>query len=80
MKYVVKSGDTLSKIAQEFYGDANRWREIVAANKDKIDNPSQIRPGWELDIPGVGDEQAKEDKPGKEERAAGAGRKAHELE
>lgn len=53
MKYVVKPGDTLSKIAEELYGDANRWREILEANKDRIENPSVIRPGWELVIPGV---------------------------
>jgi nucleoid-associated protein YgaU len=57
MKYVVKSGDTLSKIAKEFYGDANRWREILKANKDQIENPNLIRPGWELVIPGVGEEE-----------------------
>jgi nucleoid-associated protein YgaU len=61
MKYVVKSGDTLSKIAQEFYGDANRWREIVEANKDQIENPSLIRAGWELEIPGVGEEESKKE-------------------
>ena len=53
MKYVVKSGDTLSKIAKEFYGDANRWREIHEANKEQIENPNLIRPGWELLIPGL---------------------------
>jgi nucleoid-associated protein YgaU len=49
--YVVQSGDTLSKIAQELLGDADRWREIFEANEDKIDDPNQIRPGQELDIP-----------------------------
>ena len=66
MKYVVKSGDTLSKIAKELYGDANRWREILEANKDQIENPSLIRPGWELDIPGLEDEEkAQEEKKAK---------------
>jgi nucleoid-associated protein YgaU len=49
--YVVKSGDSLSKIAQEVYGKAGRWKEIYEANKDQIDNPSLIRPGWKLRIP-----------------------------
>jgi nucleoid-associated protein YgaU len=62
MKYVVKSGDTLSKIAKEVYGDANRWREIFEANKDQIENPNLIRPGWELSIPGIGQEEEKEEK------------------
>lgn len=67
MKYTVKSGDTLSKIAEQVYGDANRWREIFQANKDQIDNPSVIRPGWELVIPGL------EEKEEKEEKEAGGG-------
>ena len=50
-KYVVKAGDTLSKIAQEFYGDASRWNEIFEANKDQIADPNLIRVGQELRIP-----------------------------
>jgi nucleoid-associated protein YgaU len=50
-KYTVKSGDTLSKIAKELLGDADRWREILEANKDLIKNPNVIQPGLELDIP-----------------------------
>jgi nucleoid-associated protein YgaU len=49
--YVVKSGDSLSKIAKEIYGDAKRWTEILEANKDKIKDPNQIAPGLELRIP-----------------------------
>ena len=49
--YVVKSGDSLSKIAQEIYGDAKRWTEIFEANKDKIKDPKVIQPGQELRIP-----------------------------
>jgi nucleoid-associated protein YgaU len=60
MKYTVKSGDTLSSIAEQFYGDANRWREIFEANKDQIDKPSVIRPGWELVIPGLEKKEKKE--------------------
>jgi nucleoid-associated protein YgaU len=61
MKYVVKSGDTLSKIARELYGDANRWREIYEANKERIESPNVIRPGWELIIPGLDDEEEKKE-------------------
>lgn len=64
MKYVVKSGDNLSKIAKELYGDSNRWREIFEANKEQIENPNQIRPGLELLIPGLGDDE-KEAKAGR---------------
>ncbi|MFP4344630.1 MAG: LysM peptidoglycan-binding domain-containing protein [Anaerolineales bacterium] len=49
--YVVKPGDSLSKIAKELYDDAHRWPEIYEANRDKIDNPNLIRPGQELVIP-----------------------------
>jgi nucleoid-associated protein YgaU len=49
--YVVKSGDSLSKIAKELLGDADRWPEILAANKDKIDDPNKIKPGQKLKIP-----------------------------
>jgi len=49
--YVVKSGDSLSKIAKELLGDANRWPEIFEANKDQIKDPNLIHPGQELRIP-----------------------------
>jgi NADH dehydrogenase [ubiquinone] 1 alpha subcomplex assembly factor 7 len=49
--YVVKRGDTLSGIAKAVYGKAGRWREIYEANRDIIENPNLIRPGWKLRIP-----------------------------
>jgi nucleoid-associated protein YgaU len=49
--YVVQRGDSLSKIAQEVYGDGSRWREIFQANKEQIKDPKLIRPGQELRIP-----------------------------
>ena len=49
--YVVKPGDSLSKIAKEVYGQAGRWKEIFEANKDQIKDPNLIRPGQELRIP-----------------------------
>ena len=49
--YTVKSGDSLSAIAKREYGDANQWRRIFEANRDKIDNPDLIHPGQELKIP-----------------------------
>jgi nucleoid-associated protein YgaU len=49
--YIVKSGDSLSKIAKQFYGDAGKWKKIHAANSDKIPNPDLIHPGLELTIP-----------------------------
>ena len=51
-RYTVKSGDSLSKIAKQFYGDASKWRRIYDANKDVIGgNPDLIHPGQEYRIP-----------------------------
>lgn len=47
-EYEVKSGDSLSKIGQQF-GVA--WKDIYEANKDVIKNPDVIQPGWKLKIP-----------------------------
>ena len=49
--YTVKKGDSLIKIAREFYGDAGKWKKIHAANADKIPNPDLIYPGLQLTIP-----------------------------
>jgi nucleoid-associated protein YgaU len=49
--YIVRSGDSLSKIAQREYGDAKKWRRIFEANQDKIKDPDLIHPGQELKIP-----------------------------
>jgi nucleoid-associated protein YgaU len=51
--YTIVAGDSLSKIAKKIYGDANRWKEIFEANKDKIKNPDLIHPGQVLKIPGA---------------------------
>jgi nucleoid-associated protein YgaU len=47
--YTVKRGDTLSGIAQRFYGDASKFRAIATANK--IKNPNLIYPGQVLKLP-----------------------------
>ena len=49
--YTVKSGDSLSKIAQQVYGDAHQWSKIFDANRDQIKNPDMIQPGQKLKIP-----------------------------
>jgi len=49
--YTVKSGDSLSKIAKEMYGDATAYNRIFEANRDKLDDPNKIFPGQELVIP-----------------------------
>lgn len=47
----VKSGDTLSKIAKEAYGDANAYMQIFEANKPMLKHPDKIYPGQVLRIP-----------------------------
>jgi LysM repeat protein len=49
--YEVKPGDTLSKIARAFLGDANRYQEIFKANTDQLSDPNKIQPGQKLRIP-----------------------------
>ncbi len=49
--YKVQAGDTLSKIAKQFYGNANEYNRIFSANRDKLDNPDKIQVGQELVIP-----------------------------
>ena len=49
--YTVKSGDTLSKISREFYGDANQYTKIFNANRNILRDPNTIKPGQELVIP-----------------------------
>jgi nucleoid-associated protein YgaU len=49
--YEVVSGDTLSKIAKHFYGDAAKYPKIFEANRDQLKDPNVIKPGQKLKIP-----------------------------
>ena len=49
--YTIVSGDSLSKIAKHFYGDASKWRQIFEANRDVIKDPDLIHPGKTIKIP-----------------------------
>jgi nucleoid-associated protein YgaU len=51
--YTVKSGDSLSKIAKELYGDAMKYPTIFEANKPMLKDPDKIYPGQVLRIPPV---------------------------
>ena len=51
--YTVVTGDSLSKIAQRQYGDAQKWPVIFEANRDTIKDPDLIHPGQVLKIPAV---------------------------
>ena len=49
--YVIKSGDTLSAIAKQFYGDANKYPVIFDANREVIKDANLIFPGQKIRIP-----------------------------
>lgn len=49
--HTVASGDTLSKLAKVYLGDANRYMDIFNANKGTLTNPDQIKVGQRLNIP-----------------------------
>ncbi len=50
----VKSGDTLSKISAEVYGDAMMYNKIFEANQPMLSHPDKIYPGQILRIPPKG--------------------------
>ncbi|MBI4901018.1 MAG: LysM peptidoglycan-binding domain-containing protein [Actinobacteria bacterium] len=49
---VVVRGDSLWKLAALRLGDGARWPEIFALNRDRIEDPNLIHPGWRLRVPG----------------------------
>jgi len=49
--HTVVSGDTLSKLARQFYGDGNKYMKIFDANKDQLKDPNVIKIGQVLKIP-----------------------------
>ncbi|GAA4432547.1 peptidoglycan-binding protein LysM [Ravibacter arvi] len=51
--YTVVSGDTLSKISKQYYGDANKYPVIFEANKPMLTHPDKIYPGQVLRIPAL---------------------------
>jgi tetratricopeptide (TPR) repeat protein len=49
--HVVVKGDTLFSLAQRYYNDRSRWRDIYAANRDQMPNENALRLGMTLKIP-----------------------------
>lgn len=47
----MQKGDSLWKIAKQFYGNGAQYSKIVSANADKIKNPNLIYPGQVFTIP-----------------------------
>ncbi|UCD25120.1 MAG: LysM peptidoglycan-binding domain-containing protein, partial [Gemmatimonadota bacterium] len=52
--YTVVRGDSLSKIAKEFYGDYKQYPAIFEANRPMLEHPDKIYPGQVLRIPALG--------------------------
>lgn len=52
--YTVVKGDTLSKIAKQFYGNPNEYPRIFEANRPMLSHPDKIYPGQNLRIPPKG--------------------------
>ena len=50
-EYVVKPGDSLSKIAKQVYGNASDWQKIYQANRNTIKDPDLIHPGQKIILP-----------------------------
>ncbi len=52
--HVVGAGESLRKIAKEYYGDAKKWRVIYEANLGRIIDPKKIQAGQKFIIPHIG--------------------------
>ena len=50
-RHTVASGESLSKIAKHYYGDAMKYKQIFAANTNVLSNPDVIQPDQVLVIP-----------------------------
>jgi len=48
---VISKGDTLYSLAQKYYGNKSRWKDIYAANRDVMRSPDDYKVGMELKIP-----------------------------
>jgi chromosome segregation ATPase len=50
-RHTVLTGETLSSIARDFYGNGNRWPEIYRANRDAIPDANRLSAGTRIVIP-----------------------------
>ena len=50
-KHIIRPGDTLSKLAQQYYNNRAKWRDIYAANRNVMKNESDLKVGTELKLP-----------------------------
>ena len=54
-RYIAKPGDTLEKVARQFYGDAAAWTRVREANPERLgdvaDEGEVLKTGTELIVP-----------------------------
>jgi len=50
-RHTVRPGDTLYKLAQQYYGNRAKWRDIYQANRDVMKSETDLKAGIELKIP-----------------------------
>ncbi len=49
--YEIQKGDTLWRVAEIYYKDGSRYKEIFEANREVIKDPDKIYPGQMIRIP-----------------------------
>jgi nucleoid-associated protein YgaU len=48
--YTIQKGDNLSRIAERFLGDKDRWRELHSLNRGIIDDPNNLKVGMVIKL------------------------------
>jgi len=49
--HVVQKGDTLYRLARQYYNNQSRWKDIFEANRDQLSDPHRLKVGQTLTIP-----------------------------
>ncbi len=49
--HLVQPGETLFGLARQYYADQRQWRKIYQANRNRLDDPKNVRVGMKLIIP-----------------------------
>jgi nucleoid-associated protein YgaU len=50
-EHTIRAGDTLTKLAEQYYGSAGKWERIYEANRESIKNPNYVFIGQKITIP-----------------------------
>ncbi len=49
--HVVEPGDTLWSLAEKYYGSGKQWRQILVANRNRLEGSTDLPVGMKLIIP-----------------------------